>query len=163
VEPGDALIATIEASMALAGFSGIVVVLGRRSQGEWRPQEELRLVNLLANSFTALLASLTGVLLLSTELARDVTWALCSLGWFVAVALHSGWVVIRSRTLGDDDLRKSSPPIFWLASAVSVGALALQLVNVAWLREFWPFFAGIVTSLVLGARQFVVLLRSGPG
>jgi hypothetical protein len=161
MEPGDALIATIEASIALAGFSGITAVLGRRSQGEWRPQEDLRLVNLLANSFTAFLVSLFGVLLLSTSVPPAATWSLCSFVWWGAALYHSLWVLVRSRQLGDDSLRESSPIFYWFAIALSLSVLILQLVNIVSLREFWPFFAGIVTSLALGARQFVVLLRSG--
>ena len=158
MEAGDALASTIEASIALAGFSGIVVVLGRRNQGEWRPQEELRLGNLLVNGFTAFFSSLLGILLLSTSLSAETTWRVCSLAWFVVVAAHSCWILIRSRKLGDDDLRKSSPFFFWFLSAVSASALLLQLANVVSLHQFWPFFVGIVTCLFLGARQFVVLV-----
>jgi hypothetical protein len=68
VEPSDALVATIEASIALAGFSGIVVVLGSRSEGEWQSHEDLRLTNLLGASFQAFLVSLLGILLLSAQL-----------------------------------------------------------------------------------------------
>jgi hypothetical protein len=158
MESGDALASTIEASIALAGFSGIVVVLGRRNQGEWRPQEELRLVNLLINGFTAFFSSLLGILLLSTSLSVETTWRICSLVWFVAVAAHSCWILMRSRRLGDYDLRKSNSFFFWFLTAVSTSALLLQLANVVWLHQFWPFFVGIVTSLLLGARQFVVLV-----
>ena len=162
MDPGDALASMIEASMALAGFSGIVVVLGRRGQGEWQPQEDLRLVNLLANSLTALLAALLGVLLLTTRLAPSIAWLVCSAVWLVAAGLHSAWIVGRSRALREQALRRTNPLFFWFGSALSAVALALQLVNIAWLREFWPFFAGLLTSLALGARQFVVLLRAGP-
>ncbi len=158
MDPGDALTATVEASIALAGFSGIVVVLGRREHGEWSPHEQLRLVNLLANGFTALLLSLLGVLLLATSLQSGTVWSICSGVWFAAAAGHSGWVLARNRTLGADDLRHSSPFFYWALIGVSSIALALQIVNLIWLREFWPFFAGIVTSLGLGVRQFVALL-----
>jgi hypothetical protein len=162
LEPSDALVATIEASIALAGFSGIVVVLGRRSQGEWRPQEELRLINLLGASFQAFVVSLLGILLLSAKLPAATSWVVCSAAWFLATGLHMGWVIVRSRRLdGQEDLSKTHPLFFWTSGALVLFVLLLQLANIASLRQFWPVLAGIVTNLTLGARQFVVLLRSG--
>jgi hypothetical protein len=35
MEPVELLTAIIEASVALLGFSGLVVALGRRASGEW--------------------------------------------------------------------------------------------------------------------------------
>lgn len=159
MEPSDALTAIIEASIALAGFSGIVVAVGRRSEGEWRPQEDLRLVNLLVSSFTALLVALLGVLLLLTSLPPTTSWRLCSVAWLIAVAVHSGWIVSRSQRLGDEGLRHTHPGFYWFAVGLTLGVAALQAVNVVWLRAFWPVFAGIATNMVLAARQFLVLLR----
>ena len=163
MEPGDALVATIEASLALAGFSGIVVVLGRRGEGRWQPQEDLRLVNLLGSSMTAFFVSLLGVLLLTTDLPAPTSWRVCSAAWFVTVAFHSVWILLRSRQLEEEDLRRTNPAFFWFASVLTVVFLLLQLLNAGWLWEFWPVLGGIITNLVLGARQFVVLLRSGQG
>jgi len=46
----DALRTFAELGIALAGFSGIVAVLGRRSQGEWTALERARLFALLSTS-----------------------------------------------------------------------------------------------------------------
>jgi hypothetical protein len=160
MDPGEALTATMEAAIGLAGFSGIVVVLGRRSQGEWRPQEELRLTNLLVGSLTAFLVSLLGVLLLSSPLSHTTVWSLCSVAWLVAVGWHSGWIVVRSRALGDEGLRHVSPAFYWLGFTSTLALLALQIVNVVTLRALWPLLAGLFLSLALCTRQFVMLLRS---
>jgi hypothetical protein len=40
VNSQDALFTTAEIAITLAGFSGIVAVLGRRGHGEWQPQFE---------------------------------------------------------------------------------------------------------------------------
>jgi hypothetical protein len=47
VEPTDALFNVVEASLALAGFAGIVTALGQRSTGNWRLDDRHRIVNLL--------------------------------------------------------------------------------------------------------------------
>ncbi|MAE93550.1 MAG: hypothetical protein CL910_02710 [Deltaproteobacteria bacterium] len=161
MEPGDALIAAIEASIALAGFSGLVVVLGRRSQGEWLPQEELRLLNLLGASFQAFLISFLAVLLLSTNLPPSATWVSCSVVWSLATASHTGWVFARRRQLGDADLAKTNPVMFWSIGGLVLVVILLQIANIASIREFWPVLAGIIMNLALGARQFTHLLLSG--
>jgi hypothetical protein len=75
-----------------------------------------------------------------------------------------GWVIVRTRRLDrEDDLSRTHPVFFWTSGAWVLFVLLLQLVNIASLREFWPVLAGIVTNLPPGARQFVVLLRSGRG
>lgn len=161
MEPSDVLMTAIEASIALAGFSGIVVVFGKRSQGEWLPQEDLRLTHLLGASFQAFLLSLLALLLLSANLPAYITWVVCSAVWFLAIAYHTGWAIVRSRRLGEEDLFKTNPVFSSFAGGLVAVALLLQVINIVWLREFWPLLAGIVTNLALGARQFVHLLRSG--
>ena len=161
MEPSDALIAAIEASVALAGFSGIVVVFGRRSQGEWLPQEELRLSMLLGASFQALLVSFLGVLLLSANLPESTAWTVCSVIWSLATVSHTALVLVRTRGLAADDISKTNPVFFWLGGALVLLVVFLQILNVVSLREFWPVMAGIIVNLALGARQFVHLVSPG--
>jgi hypothetical protein len=47
------LVGIAEIAVALAGFSGVVVVFGSRSQGQWRAGDRLRLSFLLEASLTA--------------------------------------------------------------------------------------------------------------
>lgn len=161
LEPGDALIATIEASIALAGFSGIVVVLGNRSLGEWLPVEELRLLNLLGASFQAFLISLLGILLLSANVPSSSAWVVCSVAWFLATALHVVRVIPRYHRSFKEDVPMATPVALWTTGTFTALVLLLQIINIVSLRDFWPVLAGIITNLALGARQFVHLLRSG--
>jgi hypothetical protein len=53
--PEDILTTTAEIGIALAGFSGIVAVLGRRAEGAWSGADRVRLAMLLETSFAAVL------------------------------------------------------------------------------------------------------------
>ena len=77
----ELLTAIIEASVALLGFSGLVVALGRRASGEWSPVEKLRLINLLGTGVILLGCTLLALTLLSAGLSHAVVWALSSVAW----------------------------------------------------------------------------------
>jgi hypothetical protein len=44
----------IEVGIGVAGFSGIVGVLGRRAEGQWSPSDRVRVALLLQTSFAAI-------------------------------------------------------------------------------------------------------------
>ena len=49
----EVLVGIAEIAVALAGFTGVVVVFGSRSEGSWHPGDRLRLGFLLEASVTA--------------------------------------------------------------------------------------------------------------
>ena len=62
-----------EVAIALAGFTGVVAVLGNRRKNDWTSEERLQLRVLVETSMTALFASFTpGVLYLTNMLAYMV-------------------------------------------------------------------------------------------
>ncbi len=59
----EVLVGLTEIAVALAGFTGVVVVFGSRSAGGWLPGDRLRMgfmleASLTAGGFTSLLAAL---------------------------------------------------------------------------------------------------------
>ena len=66
-DPHDTLIVFAEVSVALAGFSGIVIAFGRRSHGALTPLEKRRLSNMFTFSGLVLITFLLGVSLLHWE------------------------------------------------------------------------------------------------
>jgi len=59
-DPIETLMLLVEAALAMAGFSGVVIVFGRRSTGVWPRVERTRFKNLLITSFSVLFLSSFG-------------------------------------------------------------------------------------------------------
>ena len=73
----ELLIGIAEIAVALAGFTGVVVAFGSRSQGSWNPGDRLRLAFLLEASLTAAgfsLLALLGLVGFSSIVYTSPSW-----------------------------------------------------------------------------------------
>ena len=162
----ELLTAIIEASIALIGFSGLVVVLGRRSSGEWFAGDKRRLTVLLGIGFASLACTLVSLTFVSTGLSQTTVWALSSLVWLILVLPLAGWI-IRMVLYSPRDSELEREPLrrwayyFGIGLGVTAATAGVQAVNAAFLTEFWPFFLGLVVLLLLGVVQFIRLLWFG--
>lgn len=160
MQPSEALSASAQIAVTLAGFAGVVVAFRSRSVHEWSKVDKFRLHFLLNNSALPFLLSIFAMFLATANLNEQTMWRLCSLAAFIAAA-GSGQIFARSlRTLSREELKASG---FRRSISVSSGLLAiaatlLQLYNVIRLQTFWPFFGIIATWLSLGMIQFVLLV-----
>ncbi|MFV8816925.1 hypothetical protein [Haliea sp. E17] len=68
MHPADFFSLVIETSITIAGFSGIVIVLGRRVDGVWSARDRIQLRALLLSSMTPIAISGLGLLLLTTDI-----------------------------------------------------------------------------------------------
>jgi len=155
----ELLTAFIEASIALLGFSGLVIALGGRASGEWSLVEKLRLVNLLGTGVILLGCTLLALTLLSAGLSQDVVWALSSVAWVVLVLPFTAWAISRGSRLAED--RTVGLTYRVVVSGVVLATAATQLANATFLQEFWPFFLALAVILILGVTQFFRLLWFG--
>jgi hypothetical protein len=163
MEPVELLTAIIEASIALLGFSGLVIALGRRASGEWSLVEKLRLVNLLGTGVILLGCTLLALTLhsalLSAGLSHAVVWALSSVAWVVLVLPFLVWAFSRaSRVAADDTVTRTYRVV--VAAVVAVTA-AIQVANAIFLQEFWCFFLALAAIPIVGVTQFFRLLWFG--
>ena len=71
----ELLIGIAEIATALAGFTGVVVAFGSRSEGAWHPGDRLRLGFLLEASLTAGGFSLLALLLFASSDNNALTWS----------------------------------------------------------------------------------------
>jgi len=162
----ELLTAIIEASIALIGFSGVVVALGPRSSGEWFTGDRLRLTNLLGLGFILLACTVVGLIFVSAGLAQ--VWTLSSLAWLLLVLPFAGWSIRRTyqlrrepRSPRSEPVRRWTPYYFRVALGVVLATAGLQAANAALLAEFWAFFVGLAVLLLLGVTQFIRLLWFG--
>ncbi len=157
MEPVELLTAIIEASIALVGFSGLVIVLGRRSSGEWSALDKQRLTLLLGIGFILLACTLIALILLSAGLSHAVVWALSSVVWIVLVIPFAVWAVSMLVRISED----LSLSYVVANLAVAAATVVVQVANAAYLAEFWPFFLALAVLLLMGVMQFFRLLWFG--
>jgi hypothetical protein len=92
MQPSEALSASAQVAVTLAGFAGVVVAFRSRSVHEWSKIDKFRLGILLTNSAIPFVLSIVGILLSSTSLDLATVWRLCSIFAFVMiVSMASGY------------------------------------------------------------------------
>ena len=159
----DALSTIAEIALGLAGFSGVVVVLGRQP-GAFSRVEAGRLVLLLVSSIGAMFLALLPLSLAPLELSDSLLWRV-SAGTFTAFCLGYG-LIGRSRVR---IVRAHAPEIYSLAVSVfnyaTVGtAVILQVVVLARPADLGPGFyvLGLLGLLLTATVQFVRMLFVRP-
>ncbi len=149
-----------EVSVALAGFSGIVITFGRRTVSDLSQLELRRLTNLFILSGLALFVSLLGVSLLHLEsLAEESLWRVGSAVLFLLAAPWLVWDVLRVRRLEKQERVQVNPVILITFNLAAVAMVILQLVNWLHLAEAWPLFLALVLTVIGAFQQFILLVR----
>jgi hypothetical protein len=166
VDQVELLTAIIEVSIALIGFSGLVVILGRRSSGEWVTGDRLRLIVLLGLGFISFACALVALTFVSSGLSHSAAWAFSSLVWLIFSVPFLVFIVSKvfSPEAGSELDREPFRRWAWyfgVGLGVFVTTAGLQVANAAFLLAFWPFFLGLVVLLILGVVQFFRLLWFG--
>ena len=155
----EVLVGLTEISVALAGFTGVVVVFGSRSGGSWLPGDRLRLGFLLEASLTAGGFALLALVLFASMQDAANAWALVSGLWalYMVYSLYTSRRVIQENQAQHHDIDINANHIVF---ALFSTAIALQLANVFVWREFAPLLAALVLNLAGAAMQFARLIRS---
>ena len=160
MQPSEALSASAQVAVTLAGFAGVVVAFRSGSVHEWSKIDRFRLQILLMNSALPFMLSIFGLLLLATKLDEVTVWRLCSIVAFVG-AVITGRVISRDfGALSRAQLYATTNRrwIFFSSGVIGGVATLLQLYNSIQLQTFWPFLAVIATWLWLAMVQFVLLV-----
>jgi len=148
----------IEAGVAVAGFSGIVAVLGRRAEGQWIPTDRLRVTLLLQTSFAAIGLSFLALALDGAGVAEPTIWKVGSACYVLYAVLAVLSRVRLLRTIRNVD--PAFPPTLAKGLIVVVISVAtLQADNVVALGVGWPFVLAVIFELVVALAVFVRLLQ----
>jgi hypothetical protein len=163
MQPSEALSASAQVAVTLAGFAGVVVAFRNRSVHEWSRVDKFRLRILLLNSGAPFALSMLAILLQTTALNEQRIWQTCSILTFVTISITGQQMSRGMQGLSRDEFRSGggSPVIFYTSSVVGIAVTGLQMYNAIVLKMFWPFFAAITTLLLLGMLQFVRLVLAG--
>ncbi len=158
VDYQDLLLTLAEVSVALAGFSGVVTVFGRRRTGEWDPADRLHLSFMLETSLAALFLSILPFALLAAEVSPRSTWTVMSGVMAAFLVVADGAAIYRYRRLSSDQ-RMELGRIYGIAMTLGDSSVVvLQLFNVFSAQEFFPYLIGLMWLLFGCALSFVRLL-----
>ena len=149
----------IEVGIGIAGFSGMVAVIGRRSAGEWSRADRGRMSILLQTSFSTILLSFLPLLLSGTVAESGLLWTICSAIYFAYSTVSTAIRIPRIRKLRKDPENEIGGAYFMFIISGLAIALLLQLANVFWLRTGWPYALGVLWTMTFSFTQFVRLLR----
>jgi hypothetical protein len=161
MQAADFLLSVAEISVAFAGFSGIVAVIGRRATGEWSTGDVLRFWQMIEVSLLALIFSLVPFGFHYLGLSESDVWAASS----GLLALASGLQTLRSlvrnlRAAGSDaSLSLLFSATFFLIAAVVIVVLVLNALGIIFQRAVGPYLIGIFWQLLLACVLFWRLLK----
>ena len=155
----EILIGICEIAVAIAGFSGVVVVFGSRGEHGWHPGDRLRLGFLLESSLTAGALSLLAVIALSLIENRQTAWTVASAAWasVMVVSLFSSSRRLQVARAEHPDIDEFANRVMFVVFAVLI---MVELANAVEWRAFGPVLVGLVMNLVGACTQFGRLIRS---
>ena len=160
----DSLTTVAEIGIALAGFSGLVVVL-RKNNGPLNEIEKYRMSVLLALAFGAVFLAMLPVALQKLALADNILWRWSSAVLTVfSVVFVLGWV-FSSRRFFHVAREIFSVPAF---SVVVFGHLCNLFLQLSVTLGFWVgresgiYFLGLLWMLAHASQQFVRMLFVQP-
>jgi len=159
VEYESLFTSAIEVGIGIAGFSGIVAVLGHRSPGAWTSADRGRMGILLQTSFATVLLSFLPLLLSGVIVEKTLVWSVCS-GVYAAYTMTS--VVVRwpkIQELRKDPANEVDDVYVRIIICGLAIAVVLQIVNLAWLHTGWPYAASVLWTMTVAFTQFVRLMR----
>lgn len=159
LNPVETLLAIAEIATALAGFSGVVVVFGSRSQGSWHAGDRMRLSFLLEASLAAGGFALLTLLLLNTTGDEGLAWTAAGAIWvlYTVYSLASSRRRIRRNLESHDDVDRVANR---LVTGLFVILMVLQVANALLWQAFAPLLAALILNLAGAAMQFTRLIRS---
>ncbi len=158
-DPHESFSIFAEVSIALAGFSGIIIAFGYRSFDTLSALELRRLANLFMLSGFVLVASLLAISVLhTTGIRNELFWGVASGTVFVMGTIWLVWDVYRVRSLAREgaDINLLLVTIFDSLAAIALG---LQLYNALFMCESWPVFVALTLITVGAFQQFILLVH----
>ena len=162
MEPTTALSVSAQIAVAIAGFAGVVAAFRNDSVHDWGQVEKFWLRLLLINSILPLVLSMVGLFLLSFDHDVPTKWRWCS-GISTLFLIPFAIMIVRTLAgFAPGQLEAAGGTKFTSYALVIVltAVCLLQLLNLATLAAFWPFFGAIVALLFGAMYQFVRLVLS---
>jgi len=148
----SALSLSVEVSIGIAGFSGVIAVL-KSGQAKLTEEERVAFEVLMgASGWTMLFGILP--LVLADSISGDSIWRVCSALYAVS------WIVIAVSRLVEYQRGRISRAVALPIVIVATLITSLLLANTVWLGAYWLYLAVIILQLANAFVMFYRLLRS---
>ena len=160
MNPPETLSTVAELALGLAGFTGVLVVLGRQP-GRFSPAEGLRLAVLLVGSLSALFLSLVPLVLHDFGVSGAHLWRVSSGLMAISVVCSGAFL---AKPVARFRVSKSEAYSPWVLGSLTSGAVIILIVQVINLTGLlWPtgpgaYSLGLFFFLAGGVVQFVRIL-----
>ena len=152
-DPESTLSTIAEIAVALAGFTGVVAVLGSRRDHDWSPEERLQLRTLVETSLTALFLSFAPSVLGQVMASEAAVWRIANL---LLGATHLAFI---SRFFVRTQVAKPTGGQLALL-ATGFSAIVAHFLAAAGLLPWYVaiFILGLLQQIFVAAFNFVLLL-----
>lgn len=147
----DTLYALAEVSIAIAGFSAIVVLFKRGESGSWVAGDADRFNGMLLHSMAAATFCVLPSIIVVFVANEAIVWSIASTVLGAQIVGHS---VVIFRLRSTDSLGRASLGI----AAIVVGLQVLNVFSVHFSREFGPYLVGVLWHLLHAGGLFVSLV-----
>jgi len=161
MEPTSTLELIAQLSVAMAGFSSVVVAYGRRHEKGWTISDRIRLSLLVGDSLAVMFfAVLPLVLQGGYQVSSGFTWGLSSALLGIYTLARGLMILPRVRGnvgMGDNSLH---PLVIFLTSLCLIGTVAVQILNLVGTHPPLPghFVTGLWLLLSSASMQFLRLV-----
>ena len=161
MEASDVLLNIASASVAFAGFAGVVIAIGRHAAGQWRPSDVIRFWQMIEVSMLGLLFSFLPFVFHYLGLPKTTVWAASS----AMLALASGLQMLRAvyRTVrffrSDESMSLVFTGTFVLVETVVLAVLVAKAVGFHFQQAVGPYLVGMFWQLCLASVLFWRLLK----
>ncbi len=158
MESLDILILGVEASIALAGFAGVIATFQFGGDKETRRADAVGLTMILQFSLLAALASSTAILLYSFDVKESTMWGICSV---LLVAIFAWAIHVTTLSLGKFVKGKSLKRLSVIFRSIGFSFMLILVMNaldIFFHREPGPVIGGIIWALVTASYMFSRLL-----
>jgi hypothetical protein len=146
--------------IAIAGFAGVIAAL-RAPGGKIGPYAALRIGMLLGLSAIVVLLSLLPFAFQFGGLGTGAIWSLGSgaMVVLVAVVVAAPYTFLRSmRPTSRVDLAPGLGGVMSIMWTIQALNAVLQIANVAFIGQLWPFYVGLLTITALSLVSFAYIL-----
>jgi len=152
VEHSDTLLTLAEIAIALAGFTGIVGVLGRGTQDPTRAISWLRLRTMLEVSLRNAAFAVLPIPFLALVSSETIVWRVASGAYFVAVVAYA---MLRRRSESPTTVGPALTRPFIVLLPVSLLACIANVLGLGGSNAFSLYLLSLVLGLVTAGMLFL--------
>ena len=164
MEGSDVLIVIAEIAVGLAGFSGVVVTLGRRSSGPWQKDEKLRFNQLLGFALGCAFFAILPLALMLSPLHVETIIQVCGLpAALLFTAIITTTVVRMFRLKGElrDNFNIPFSAFLFVGTLCVCGVGLINVLGVIAPPSVWLCVIVLVWALLVSGLQFLRIVVLG--